>query len=241
MAGSKGIDGRLAEAIRRLEELGAGLEALSVEIWEAIDHEDPEQLEAGVRFKQQYNERRKELAASAEQMLSLLKAHPGAGPGSGTEAEKTTGETGNPIPALRTKPSAIDASAAPAVGNLEQKAPFGFMLFGQTFTSASAWPLFYEALLQELYGRDAAKLSRLADEPGELTYRGKPLFARVPDRLGDPLPITDAIFAEADLDPEVLIQVIRGLIEEMGYPLDSFKILLKEKNRGTVETLCLAA
>jgi hypothetical protein len=35
--------------------------------------------------------------------------------------------------------------------------------------------------------------------------------------------------------------VIRGLIEEMGYPLDSFKILLKEKNRGTVETLCLAA
>jgi hypothetical protein len=115
------------------------------------------------------------------------------------------------------------------------------VLAGQTFTSASAWPLFYEALLQELYGRDPAKLSRLADEPAGLMRGGRPLFARVPERLEDPLPITDAIFAEADLEPEMLIQVIRGLITEMGYPLDSFKILLKEINRGTVETLSIAA
>ncbi len=109
------------------------------------------------------------------------------------------------------------------------------------FAVASAWPLFYEALLQELYGRAPEKVSRLAEEPGAFTQNGRALFARVPDRLDDPLPIADAIFAEADMHPEILLQVIRRLISEMGYPLDSFKILLKEKNRGTVETLSIAA
>ena len=37
------------------------------------------------------------------------------------------------------------------------------------------------------------------------------------------------------------LKVIKGLLGEIGYPLDSFKILLKEKNRGTVETLSIAA
>jgi hypothetical protein len=35
--------------------------------------------------------------------------------------------------------------------------------------------------------------------------------------------------------------VIKRLISALGFPLDAFKILLKEKNRGTVETLSLAA
>jgi hypothetical protein len=178
-------------------------------------------------------------------MLALLKTYPDAGPGTGTEQQAADQAPPAEAEAERPKtavvPSVIEVGAGPALGDLEQKAPFGFMLSGQTFTSASAWPLFYEALLQELYSRDPAKLSRLADEPGSFTYRERPLFARVPDRLEDPLPITDAIFAEADLDPQILVRVIRGLIDEMGYPLDSFKILLKEKNRGTVETLSLAA
>jgi hypothetical protein len=241
MADSEGIKGHVEDAIRGLEDLSVRLEALSAGIWQSIDHDDPEKLAAGVRFKQEYNERRRDLADAAERMRSLLKTFPDAGPGARTERQ--TPEQASEAERSETAivPSVIEVGAGPTLGDLDQKAPFGFMLSGQTFTSASAWPLFYEALLQELYSRDAAKLSRLADEPGSFTYQGRPLFARVPDRLEDPLPITDAIFAEADLSPELLIRVIRGLIGEIGYPLDSFKILLKEKNRGTVETLCLAA
>ena len=42
--------------------------------------------------------------------------------------------------------------------------------------------------------------------------------------------VAEALFAEANLSPEDLIEVIRGLLREIGYPLDSFKILLKEKS-----------
>jgi hypothetical protein len=119
--------------------------------------------------------------------------------------------------------------------------PFGFVLGGQTYTSASAWPLFYEALLGELYERAAAKLSRLADEGSRFQRGGKPLFARLPARLDDPLQVAEALYAEADLGPEDLIEVIKALLREIGYPLESFSILLKERNRGTVETLSIAA
>jgi len=245
MAERLGIEASLEDMKERLEQLRAGMEALSTAIWQSIDHEDPAKLEAGVQFKQRYNEQRRALDESASRMLTLLRDYSGAGPVGGRRAEGEGAEPTPPAPAPQAekgpRPAPIRSDASPVIGNLEQKAPFGFILGGQTYTSASAWPLFYEALLQELYARAPERLSHLADEPGAFTYKGHALFTRVPDRLEDPLPIADALFAEADLDPDFILQVIRRLITTLGYPLDSFKILLREKSRGTVETLSIAA
>lgn len=152
-----------------------------------------------------------------------------------------TTPTTTPIALQAASPTSEARPPKPMMGDLGQKVPCGFVLSGQTVTSASAWPLFYEALLEELYQRNPEQLSRLADDGGGFMRRGKPLFARLPDRLDDPLPVAEALFAEADLSPEELLEVIKGLLREIGCPLDSFKILLKEKNRGTVETLSIAA
>jgi hypothetical protein len=238
-----GIDQTLQTVREHLETVRSELEALSGAIWQSIDHEDDSQLAAGVRFKQRYNERRTELEKSVGEMLSLLRDYPRSGPGRGEPATPGAGvaPVNEPVPTSAVHKEAAEPVLAAPVGDLDKKVPFGFVLGGQTITSASAWPLFYEALLQELYGQAPEKLSRLADEPGSFTQSGRPLFARVPDRLDDPLPIADAIFAEADMHPQVLLQVIGRLVSAMGYPLDGFKILLKEKNRGTIETLSLAA
>jgi hypothetical protein len=235
---------------RQLERMGQELEAVSAEIWRSIDHNDPAGLDKGVAYKQRFNQRRLPLEAAVAEMAALLRDYPLSDPGSGETVTpiKVASVAASP-PAPAAQPVAGRAAGqvrevrpgAGLAGDLAQKVPFGFVLGGQTYTSASAWPLFYEALLDELYGRAAEKLSRLADEGSGFLRRGKPLFARLPDRLDDPLPVADALFAEADLAPEDLIEVIKGLLREIGYPLDSFKILLKEKNRGTVETLSIAA
>jgi hypothetical protein len=235
-----GIDETLRSVRGELEQLRGRLEALSGALWQCIDHEDPKALEAGVRFKQGYNERRAALDEAIGRMLALLVDHPASGPGRGSEKPMERAAAPEQVsrpPSPRPQLSAANLTLA---GEMEQKLPFGFMLNGQTFTSASAWPLFYEALLQELYGRGPEQLSRLADPP-VFEHGGRPLFARVPDRLDDPMPIADALFAEADLPAGALLEVIKRLMGEMGYPLESFKILLKEKNRGTVETRSLAA
>ena len=243
MSDCAGIDESLQDVIGQLEQMQEKLGALSAAIWRDIDHDDPVRLDEGVRFKQGFNECRAALEGTMEQMFAMLRAYPGAGPGQ--DAREPTAE--QPERAAETGAEPVDTGTErPAVGSpvaaaLDQKVPFGFVLGGKTYTSASAWPLFYEALLQELYGRAPEKLSRLAEGSGQFALHGKPLFARVADPLDDPLPIADAVFAEADLKPEDLLQVIKRLIGLMGLSLDSFKILLKEKNRGTVETLSIAA
>ena len=235
----------------RLERMGQELQAVSGEIWQDIDHNDPVELDKGVAYKQRFNQRREPLEAAAAEMLALLRDYPLNGPSPGeavvvprmtsVPATAAAGAAQPAAPSNGQSGTAHDALAPALVGDLDQKVPFGFVLGGQTYTSASAWPLFYEALLEELYTRAPEKLSRLADDGTGFRRGGKPLFARLPDRLTDPLPVAEALFAEADLAPEELIEVIKGLLGEIGYPLDSFKILLKEKNRGTVETLSIAA
>lgn len=261
MAETGKTDGAVQALRRQLERLGQELEAVSAEIWRNIDHNDPTGLDKGVAYKQRFNQSRLPLEASVADMVTVLRDYPLTDPGSGevvttpkvasvsappTSSAPTPAQAAQPV----AHPAASRATAPPAresrveasaTGDMAQKLPFGFVLGGQTYTSASAWPLFYEALLEELYERAAEKLSGLADEGTSFLRGGKPLFARHPDRLNDPLTVAEALFAEADLTPEDLIEVIRGLLRELGYPLDSFKILLKEKNRGTVETLSLAA
>jgi hypothetical protein len=248
MPESRAIDGKLQEVEDRLEKLRGELEKLSAAIWNDIDHDDQARLEEGVRFKQSYNERRGSLEGAMDQMLALLWEYRSPGGGTGTaepmsevsEPEAEAMEASQAAPEQDMGETQAQAQIQLTPG-LDQKVPFGFILDGKTFTSASTWPLFYEALLQELYGRTPEKLKHLVDAPAGFGSNDRPLFARVPDTLDEPLPIADSIFAEADLAPEALLQVIKRLIGYLGYPLESFKVLLKEKNRGTVETLSLAA
>jgi hypothetical protein len=249
MSESRAIDAKLQGVEDRLEQLRGELEKLSAAIWNDINHDDQARLEEGVRFKQSYNERRGSLEGAMDQMLTLLREYRSPDGGAGTAepmSEVSEPEAAEATEAPQAAPDqdlgeAQAQAQTPFTPGLDQKVPFGFILDGKTFTSASAWPLFYEALLQELYGRAPEKLKHLVDAPAGFGSEDRPLFARVPDTLDEPLPIADSIFAEADLAPEALLQVIKRLIGYLGYPLESFKVLLKEKNRGTVETLSLAA
>jgi len=241
MSKHKGIEESLLRVEEQLAGMGKDLDELSRALWQNIDHDDPAALDDGVRFKQRFNENRGVLEAAVAQMLALLRDYPLDGPGRGTD--ESLGEIDErPLqePAPVAKP--IEPGLAPvSLGDLTNRLPFGFELNGKTYTCATAWPLFYEALLEELYETSAERLSGLAEYPSRFTYNGKILFARLPDKLDDPLPVADALFAEVDLDPEDLIEVIRRLLPKVGFSTKMFKILVKEKNRGTVETLSIAA
>ena len=148
MAKQVGIDETLRAVRQQLEQTRGQLEVLSRAIWDAINHDDPAALEKGVRFKQSYNERRQQLERAAADMLALLQGWPQSGPGAGIANSETTPVVEVP-PAPAPSREAPEATGAAMVADaklareLEKKVPFGFVLSGQTFTSASAWPLFY--------------------------------------------------------------------------------------------------
>jgi hypothetical protein len=69
---------RTREILEDLEAVRENLLALSDEIWQSIDHNDPEGLEEGVRFKRAYNEKMaafdtlaSELSAMVQQFTSV--------------------------------------------------------------------------------------------------------------------------------------------------------------------------
>lgn len=58
-----------------LERIPRLLDDLSQDVWTSIDHDDAESLQAGVAFKQKYNDRANRLKKSANEFVALLDDH----------------------------------------------------------------------------------------------------------------------------------------------------------------------
>lgn len=63
---------RISEILSSLEQTEEDLLDLSDDIWSSIDHNDPEELEAGYQFKREYNEAMAEFTQVAEQIQRLI-------------------------------------------------------------------------------------------------------------------------------------------------------------------------
>jgi hypothetical protein len=201
-------------------------------------------LEAGVKFKQAFNAKRGALEAASGDLGQLLRDCPLVGwgvqeaEGSTTAASATSAEETRSVSATGEAGEAAVQTSEPDFGD---KLPFGFVLGDQTYTSSGNWPLFYHAILQELYRRQPEKLAKLPDRKGLTNSHGRPLFARNADPFSEPLAVSEQLFAEGDLALPLMIRSIKALLGEVGLPVSALKILLKERHRGTVETFSLAA
>lgn len=233
---------RLGHLLTHIETLERELNVLSDAIWQSIDHDDSAMLEAGVKFKQAFNAKRDALEAASGDLGQLLRDCPLVGWGA-LEAEMggsatAAGDEPRSVPVTGEASEAVPQTSEPDFGD---KLPFGFVLGDQTYTSSGNWPLFYHAILQELYRRQPEKLAKLPDRKGLTNSHGRPLFARTADSFSEPLAVSEQLFAEGDLALPLMIRSIKALLGEVGLPVSALKILLKERHRGTVETFSLAA
>jgi hypothetical protein len=237
------LEERLRHLLTHIETLERELNALSDAIWQSIDHDDSALLEAGVKFKQAFNARRHALQAATGELSKLLRDCPLVGSGTeGAEAGRfAVAPEDHDTQAVAGTGEARAAQAQTSEPDFGDKLPFGFVLGDQTYTSSGNWPLFYHALLQELYRRQPEKLAKLPDREGFTNAHGRPLFARNADAFSEPLAVSEHLFAEGDLALPLMIRSIKALFGEVGLPISTLKILLKERHRGTVETYSLAA
>ena len=63
---------RTREILEDLEAVRENLLALSDDIWQSIDHNDPEGLEEGVRFKRAYNEKMAAFDTLASELSAMI-------------------------------------------------------------------------------------------------------------------------------------------------------------------------
>ena len=164
---------RTREILEDLEAVRENLLALSDEIWQSIDHNDPEGLEEGVRFKRAYNEKMaafdtlaSELSAMIQQFTSVrLEEHEDIG---GDDESRNV----RIIQALnQEEPHSIDE-------DFTFKRPYGFILDGQATTGITTWRRVFELVCQQLQRRDPRRFAELPENPDFLSNRGHPSFSQ---------------------------------------------------------------
>ena len=160
---------RTREILEDLEAVRENLLALSDEIWQSIDQNDPDGLEEGVRFKRAYNEKMaafdtlaSELSAMIQQFTSVrLEEHEDIG---GDDESRNV----RIIQALnQEEPHSIDE-------DFTFKRPYGFILDGQATTGITTWRRVFELVCQQLQRRDPQRFAELPENPDFISNRGHP-------------------------------------------------------------------
>lgn len=63
---------RVSQLKQLLDQLPGLLEELSDDVWKSIDHNNPEELQTGVAFKQRYNQQAERLLKASRDFTALL-------------------------------------------------------------------------------------------------------------------------------------------------------------------------
>lgn len=214
---------RTRAILEDLEAVRENLLALSDDIWDSIEHNDPEALEEGVDFKRAYNTKAAEFDRIATEISNLVQRYTSISLESAEETGSDDRQQNERIVAElnREQPHAINE-------DFTFKRPHGFILQGQGTTGVKTWQRIYELICRELYRRDPARFRGLHDDPDLVTNRGNPTVSEDPAILRKALPIADGVYVEANHSANALRNVLQKLLAAYDVPLDEVRIFLRE-------------
>ncbi len=219
-----------------LNDVRENLMVLSDDIWHNIDHNDPEELEKGFKFKQAYNEKRNAFDKLAEELSRLIQEYPQVQLKQESQ-EKRVSKPADEIPIEKE----LDAEAQHSIDeDFTHKRPFGFVLQEQAFTGLSSWVLLYHTFLDEVAKQDKKKFSQLPENQAFRSQSGNKIFSRNAQDVQKALAMKEGVYAEGNLSANLIIENIKKLLSEFSIPPDSLKVLLREETRGVIESKVLA-
>ncbi len=214
---------RIRNLLNDLEAVRENLLALSDDIWQAIDHNDPESFEAGVEFKRAYNTQAAAFDKNATELSALVQKYTSVRL---EEAEKTgernDAENDRIIRDLnREEPHRLDE-------NFTYKRPHGFVLDGKATTGITTWQRFYELVCLHLLSADEARFRSLEEHPDFISPRGHRIVTRDRVSLRKAMELPGDLFIESNLSANSICDVIRRILGEFGIPEDRMQIYLRQ-------------
>jgi len=206
-----------------LEAVRENLLALSDDIWQSIDHNDPDSLEEGVAFKRTYNEElaafdslATELSVLVQQFTSVnLAAEEKTGGDSETENQRIIQELDRDIP------HSLDE-------DFTWKRPHGFILLGRGTTGITTWKRLFELVCLQLLTHDRDKFRSLVNHPDFVSKRGHHSFSHTRDPLRSALQLDTDLFTEINLSANSIRDTTRRILEVFAIAIPDLKIFLRE-------------
>lgn len=206
-----------------LEAVRENLLGLSDDIWQSIDHNDPESLEEGVAFKRTYNEKLAEFDSLAIEISAIIQQFTSVN----LAAEEQTGgqsesENYRIIQELdRDVPHILDE-------DFTYKRPHGFILLGRGTTGITTWKRLFELVCLQLLAHDREKFRSLVNHPGFISKRGHHSFSHSRAALRSGLQLEHDLFTEINLSANSIRDTICRMLDACAIPVAELKIFLRE-------------
>jgi hypothetical protein len=214
---------RMRLILKDLEGVRENLLALSDDIWQSIDHNDPDSLEEGVAFKRTYNEKlaafdslATELSVLVQQFTSVnLAAEEKTGGDSEAENQRIVQELDRDVP------HSLDE-------DFTWKRPHGFILLGRGTTGITTWKRLYELVCLQLLAHDPDRFRSLLTHPDFVSKRGHHSFSHTPDSLRSALQLATDLFTEINLSANSIRDTTRRILDVFRIDVQDLRIFLRE-------------
>lgn len=214
---------RVRMILEDLEAVRENLLALSDDIWNTIEHNDPQALEEGVEFKRRYNEKMAAFDRLAGELSEIVQGFTSirleeterGGTESRDENDRIVRELN------RDQPHTLDE-------DFTFRRPHGFVLDGQAATGITTWRRLYELFCQQLARRDPERFRALPTNQRFVSRRGHSEFNANRDELRSPMLVADGIYAEINHSANALRDLMRELLDEFAIEQGQLQIYLRE-------------
>lgn len=206
-----------------LEAVRENLLALSDDIWQSIDHNDPDSLEEGVAFKRNYNEKLAAFDTLATELSRLVQQFTSVNLSS---EEKTGGDSESENQRIiqeldRDVPHSLDE-------DFTWKRPYGFILLGRGTTGITTWKRLFELFCLQLLAHDRDRFRSLVKHPEFVSKRGHHSFSHTRDPLRSALQLDTDLFTEINLSANSIRDTIRRMLVIFEIPIADLKVFLRE-------------
>lgn len=222
------------EILSDFQSLGEKLNTLSDEIWLSIDHDDPKQLQTGVRLKAAFNEKRGSFRKLKDELSRLFQEIPGtlsarSGPAALDRQENSQ--------AFGPETDDLVAVSLSMTGDLTFTRPRGFQLVGYPPEEVRTWREFLQALCQRLLALNRERFRSLAWNRELRKKGGSPYISEDSHEFRWAIPVDEGLFVEGNLSANNVCEFARRLLTAFGIPSSQLTIRYRASSSESVPAI----
>lgn len=214
---------RISQILSGLERTNENLLDLSDDIWLNIDHNDSDELEAGVAFKQEYNAAMTDFAQAAERIQQMITDYTSvAADDEATDPDVDAAEHDRIIQEL-------DRSQRHTLNeDFRYKRPYGFVFEGRAAKDLRTWRAVYERVIRLLARLEGDAFGEVTTNEVFETNRGNRMFASTDEGMHKPHEVIPGVWAELNLSANSIRDRIAHLLDHFDYDPSTFYVYLRE-------------
>lgn len=213
----------IASILKDLTNVHENLLSLSNDIWNSIDHNNPEKLDEGYQFKKEFNRLLDDFEKNKNDISVLVSQFTGVKIDEQPRVvEKEDSENQRLIKELnKNDPHEIDE-------DFTFKRPTAFIFNDCAYTEMNNWTELYIQFVASAAKLNPAKVKEMADMPELISKQNKKYYSTDKNDIRKPVKIMNDFFVETNLSANDFAKRIIEIINQLGMKTSDITIYLRQ-------------